>query len=73
MQVAFSLTKKYILASAYESGKIVIWDVSIEGSPQAKHQLIGRQKPCTSIAFSPVNNLLLCSAGMDQKIQFFDI
>lgn len=27
---------------------------------------------CTSIAFSAVNQLLLCSAGLDQRILFFD-
>ena len=28
---------------------------------------------CTGIAFSPVNNLLLCSAGLDSRIYFYDI
>jgi WD40 repeat protein len=28
---------------------------------------------CSGIAFSPVNNLLICTAGLDNKIQFFDI
>ena len=28
---------------------------------------------CTGIAFSPVNNLLLCSSGLDSRIFFYDI
>ena len=28
---------------------------------------------CTGIAFSPVNNLLLCSSGLDSRLFFFDI
>jgi len=30
-------------------------------------------KACYGVAFSPTNELLLCSAGLDKKIQFFDI
>jgi WD40 repeat protein len=28
---------------------------------------------CTGLSFSPINNLLLCSCGLDGRIQFFDI
>ena len=28
---------------------------------------------CNSIAFSPLNALLLCSAGKDNRIRFYDI
>lgn len=28
---------------------------------------------CTGVAFSPVNNLLMCSVSLDEKIHFFDI
>ena len=38
-----------------------------------KAELIGHTSQCTGLAFSPVNNLLLCSCGMDGRIQFFDI
>lgn len=27
---------------------------------------------CTAIAFSPLNHLLMCTAGLDGKINFFD-
>ena len=38
-----------------------------------RHRFFAHQASCSGIAFSPVNNLLLCSAGMDQRIHFFDI
>jgi len=38
-----------------------------------KSELTGHTSQCTGLAFSPVNNLLLCSCGMDGCIQFFDI
>ena len=34
---------------------------------------MAHSKACTGIAFSPVNNLLMCSAGADERIHFFDI
>lgn len=30
-------------------------------------------KPCHGIAFSPTNEYLLCSGGLDAKIMFFDV
>ncbi len=38
-----------------------------------KAELFAHTAQCTGLAFSPVNNLLLCSCGLDGKIQFFDI
>ena len=51
-----------------------------DGQPQdsvtinaLRHRFTSHTNICTGIAFSPVNNLLLCSAGLDQRIYFFDI
>jgi protein NEDD1 len=38
-----------------------------------KHEFQAHQTQCTDIAFSPVNHLLMCSAGLDGTIMFFDI
>ena len=59
------------MATAHESGKIIIWDVQAQIKKTELNAHTG--SPCTGIAFSPVNNLLLCSCGLDGKIQFFDI
>ena len=66
----FSVVKSTILATGFETGKIIIWDM-ISGTK--KSELTGHTSQCTGLAFSPVNNLLLCSCGMDGRIQFFDI
>ena len=78
----FSVVKRNVLASAYRNGQVVIWDTSQvftkpkdEVSIAAKKFVFGahENKPCTGIAFSQVNHLLLASCGMDHKIHFFDI
>ena len=38
-----------------------------------RHKFNAHTNVCSGIAFSPVNNLLLCTAGLDAKIFFFDI
>ena len=38
-----------------------------------RHKFSAHSNICSGIAFSPVNNLLLCTAGLDSKIFFFDI
>jgi len=38
-----------------------------------RYRFMAHTSVCSGIAFSPVNNLLICSAGLDNRIQFFDI
>ncbi len=68
----FSMTKRNVMATAYESGVVVIWDLSNLDKPM-RHKYFAHSQECTGLAFSPVNNLLLCSAGKDGRIHFFDI
>jgi WD40 repeat protein len=42
-------------------------------SKPLRHRFNAHANVCAGIAFSPVNNLLLCSAGYDNRIYFFDI
>lgn len=71
VMVKFSYVKPYILASAHENGKVIIWDIQLRSRkweiPNAHQSVV------TGIAFSPVNNLLITSCGLDGKIQFYDI
>ena len=64
------MVKPTILASAYETGKIIVWDLVTLAK---KVELQGHTQKCSGLAFSPVNNLLLTSCGLDGKIQFYDI
>lgn len=77
----FSQTKRHVMASTYENGSICIWDFQtmLSGAGDSKKvsplrfKFQAHTNACTGIAFSPVNNLLICSAGLDNLIQFFDI
>jgi WD40 repeat protein len=73
----FSHTKRHIMASSYESGAVCIWDLqaATQGSQQSalRHKFFSHTNACSGLAFSPVNNLLICSAGLDSKILFYDI
>ena len=85
----FSFTKRHVLASGYENGIICIWDLQqvvqvyknggapIDPStPQQnpmRYKFSAHNNICMGIAFSPVNNLLLCSSGLDGRLFFFDI
>ena len=81
-QVRFSVVKRHVLASAYRNGQIVIWDTQgiftknpSELSTAAKKFVFAGHtgKPCSGIAFSQVNHLLLTSCGLDNRIHFYDI
>lgn len=81
-QIKFSVVKRFVLASAYANGQIVIWDTqNIFTTPAQDRSQSGKKfvfsshagKPCSGIAFSQVNHLLLTSCGMDHKIHFYDI
>lgn len=67
----FSPFKKQVLGSATENGSIYIWDCNtraVTASFQSYHN-----SPVTGLAFSAVNHMLMCTAGLDQKVHFYDI
>lgn len=66
----FSPTSQRTLATSFESGVVALWDLQ---SKVLKQKFLAHSASCTGIAFSPVNNLLMCSVGLDEKIHFFDI
>jgi hypothetical protein len=73
------------MAATYDTGVVLVFDLtpilssnaSSAGSHEnnyLQHKFVGHQaQPCSGIAFSPVNQLLLCSAGLNNKIHFYDI
>ena len=60
----FSSQKSSVLATAYTSGVIAMWDFKNPTQP-LRHKFMAHAQACTGLAFSPVNNLLLCSCGAD--------
>ena len=55
-----------------DQGVVSLWDVEkrelFHSFDRCRHK-----KSCFGVAFSPTNELLLCTAGLDAKIQFFDV
>lgn len=69
-ETKFSPTQNKSLAVAYLTGVVTLWDVH---SKVIKSKFTAHSQACTDIAFSPVNNMLLCTVGLDEKINFLDI
>ena len=69
--IQYSALQDHILAACNEAGSILVWDTTRRAVdaffPNAHNS------PSTGLAFSPVNNLLLCSSGLDQRLLFYDI
>ena len=68
----FSYFKHNYVATGGESGLVAVWDIK-ENQLYHAFEKSSHSDVCTGIIFSPTNDLLLCSAGLDAKIQFFDI
>lgn len=69
--LAFSPFKKQMLASCTENGSVYVWDCNTRNvctSFQYCHH-----SPVTGLAFGPGNPALMCTTGLDQRVQFYDI
>eukprot|EP00794_Sanderia_malayensis_P006018 gene6018-6717_t len=69
--VQYSYFKKTLLGTASDDGSMNLWDTNTK-------QLIKEFKnehrlPATGICFSPANDMLVCSIGIDKKIVFYDV
>ena len=58
------------LAAAYIDGSVILWDTN-KDAPSCSFKT--HNAPCTSIAFSPLNIMLMVSAGLDSNINIYDI
>ena len=69
--VQYSALQEHVLASCNEAGSVVVWDTTRRVVDV--HFPNAHNSPATGLAFSPVNKLLLCSSGLDQRLLFYDI
>lgn len=69
--VQYSMLEEHVLASCNEAGSVAVWDTSRRVVDV--HFPNAHNSPATGLAFSPVNKLLLCSSGLDQRLLFYDI
>lgn len=69
--IRFSPFVKELLGSGSNEGVVSIWDINKRNYSCTFN--MAHNKKVTSLAFSPNNQALLCSTGIDQNIQFYDI
>lgn len=67
----YSIFKPHLISTGYDDGSVVVWDVTRE-KEFAEFKGI-HLAPCIGVRFSPVNHLLLSSAGLDKKLNFYDV
>uniref|UniRef100_A0A8D1R8F6 Protein NEDD1 n=1 Tax=Sus scrofa TaxID=9823 RepID=A0A8D1R8F6_PIG len=66
----YSLFKKSLLGSVSDNGIVTLWDVN---SQSPYHSFDSAHKaPASAIGFSPVNELLFVTIGLDKRIILYD-
>ncbi|XP_053750886.1 protein NEDD1 isoform X2 [Panthera pardus] len=66
----YSLFKKSLLGSVSDNGVVTLWDVN---SQSPYHNFDSTHKaPASGICFSPVNELLFVTIGLDKRIILYD-
>ncbi|MBZ3883198.1 Protein NEDD1 [Sciurus carolinensis] len=66
----YSLFKKSLLGSVSDNGIVTLWDVNSQSS---YHNFDSTHKaPASGICFSPVNELLFVTIGLDKRIILYD-
>ncbi|CAH7326424.1 protein NEDD1 [Phodopus roborovskii] len=68
--VKYSLFRKSLLGSVSDNGAVTLWDVNSQSS---YHSFDSTHKaPASGICFSPVNELLFVTIGLDKRIILYD-
>lgn len=66
----YSLVKRSLLGTVSDSGSVALWDANTQ---KELHLFDGAHKaPCSGLAFSPANDLLFITVGLDKKIVCYD-
>ena len=68
--IQFSPFKKQMLGAGSENGSVYIWDTNTR--TVASSFMNAHNSPVTGLAFSAVNDMLMCTGGLDQRINFYD-
>ncbi|XP_068951301.1 protein NEDD1 isoform X2 [Petaurus breviceps papuanus] len=69
-QLKYSLFKKSLLGSVSDNGVVTLWDANSQ-SPYHNFEC-SHKAPASGISFSPVNDMLLVTIGLDKRIILYD-
>lgn len=70
-QLEYSVFRKSMFGTASDDGTITLWDANTR---RLLHSFIGAHEgPATGIAFSPINEMLMMSVGLDKRVICYDI
>lgn len=74
-QLQFSPFRRSLLAGACDDGVLYTWDSNTKTQMRRFDvEVAGRHStPCTGLAFSPCNQMLLVSIGLDKRILCYDV
>lgn len=68
--IQFSPFKKNMLGAGSENGSVYIWDINTRFVACAFPSF--HNSPVTGLSFSAINHMLMCTSGLDQRINFYD-
>ena len=68
-QVQFNKFKRSLLGSVSDDGSVSLWDCNTR---QLVNTFPSHRAPATGLSFSPINDILLLSIGLDKRITFQD-
>lgn len=71
-EIAFSPLRKYLLSACSDDGSVFIWNTSSKHSNEVQ-KFKQHRASVNGIAFSPINETLLVSAGLDKQIILYDL
>ncbi|KAM8974543.1 protein NEDD1 isoform 1-T2 [Pelodytes ibericus] len=67
----YSFVKKSMLGTVSDSGSVTLWDANTQSSYHLFES--AHKAPASGICFSPVNDLLLVTIGLDKRIICYDV
>ena len=67
-----SSVKTSLVAAAFNSGSVAVWNYSSKGNPLIAEFSGVHQSPATSVAMSPVTEILMISGGLDKNVLLYD-
>ena len=70
-QLEYSAFKKSMFGTASDDGAVTLWDANTR---RALHSFKDAHNgPATGLAFSPINEMLMMSVGLDKRVVCYDI